>query len=238
MKWPNPTDYQDTVQNPKLCFSDPELKAGTVAVNQMGLPRVASGNFASVYEVQHGRKRWAVRCFLRQAADQQRHYEHVSRHLKEIWLPFLVDFEYQPQGIRVSGQMYPIVKMQWVEGVALHSFVRKYLRRPDDLLKLAAQWRGMANSLYGSRLAHGDLQHGNALVTSKGYIRLVDYDAMYVPALHGTSCAELGHANYQHPQRTATHYDSPSGQLCRPRDLCQPPRPCRRAGVMGRVPHG
>ena len=30
---------------------------------------------------------------------------------------------------------------------------------------------------------------------------------MYVPALQGTNCAELGHASYQHPQRQANHYD-------------------------------
>ena len=207
MKWPNPTDYQDAVQNPRLCFSDPELQTGVVATNALGLPRVASGNFASVYEVQTGKRRWAIRCFLRQCADQQKHYAHVTNHLKGLWLPFLVDFEYQPQGIRLFGQPYPIVKMQWVDGVALHTFVKRKLRRPQELAKLAAQWRGMVNSLHGSRLAHGDLQHGNVLVTSKGTARLVDYDAMYVPALNGTNCAELGHANYQHPQRQANHYD-------------------------------
>lgn len=207
MKWPNPTDYQDAVQNPRLCFSDPELQAGIVATNLLGLPRVASGNFASVYEVRTGKKRWAVRCFLRQCADQQKHYAHITNHLKGLWLPFLVDFEYQPRGIRLFGQPYPIVKMQWMDGVALHTFVRKKLRRPQDLAKLAAQWRGMVNSLHGSRLAHGDLQHGNVLVTSKGIARLVDYDAMYVSALQGANCAELGHANYQHPQRQANHYD-------------------------------
>lgn len=207
MRWPNPSDYQDAIQNPHLCFNDPELKAGTVALLPMGLPRVASGNFASVYEIQTGKKRWAVRCFLRQATDQQRHYTYISQHLHSIWLPFLVDFEYQQQGIRILGQTYPIVKMQWVESIALHSFVKKHLKQPQNLLKLAAQWRGLVNSLQGSHLAHGDLQHGNVLVTSKGEIRLVDYDAMYVPGLYGTNCAELGHPNYQHPQRTGTHYD-------------------------------
>lgn len=203
MRWPNPTDYQDAVQNPKTCFHDPELKAGRPALLPIGLPRVASGNFASVYEIQTGTRRWAVRCFLRQAADQQRHYEQVSRHLQALWLPFLVGFEYQAQGIRLSGQTFPIVKMQWVNGVSLHSYVRKQLRRPQALHALAAQWRGMMNSLHGSRMAHGDLQHGNVMVTARGQIRLVDYDAMFVPALRGAPCAELGHANYQHPQRTA-----------------------------------
>jgi formylglycine-generating enzyme required for sulfatase activity len=202
MRWPNPTDYQDAVQNPGTCFYDPALKAGEPALTPLGLPRVASGNFASVYEIRNGTKRWAVRCFLRQAADQQRHYEQVSRHLKDLWLPFLVGFEYQPQGIRLSGQAYPIVRMQWVQGIGLHSYVKKQLRRPQSLLALAAQWRGVVNSLHGSRIAHGDLQHGNVMVAAGGQIRLVDYDAMFVPVLRGTPCAELGHANYQHPERT------------------------------------
>jgi len=33
-------------------------------------------------------------------------------------------------------------------------------------------------------------------------LRLVDYDTMYVPALKGRPSAEVGHRNYQHPDRT------------------------------------
>lgn len=208
MKWPNPSDYQDAVQNTRFCFTDPELKAGTPASNAIGLPRVASGNFASVYQIQNGSRKWAVRCFLRQATDQQQHYAHVSQHLQGIQFPFLVNFEYQPQGIRIQGQMYPLVKMQWIDGVALHTFVRGHLHDPPSLLALAAQWRSLVSSLQGNLLAHGDLQHGNVLVTPDGQLRLVDYDAMYVPALQGTHCAELGHPSYQHPQRQASHYDA------------------------------
>ena len=207
MQWPNPSDYQDAVQNPRLCFFDPELQAGMVAPNALGLPRVASGNFASVYEVQSGGKRRAVRCFLRQNGDQQAHYEQVSQHLQGTWLSFMVGFEYQSKGIRVRGQTFPIVKMEWVEGETLPSYLDKHIYDAKLLLHLAAQWRGLVNSLQGNQLAHGDLQHGNILVTPQGQIKLVDYDAMYVPTLHGAKCTELGHANYQHPQRSATDYD-------------------------------
>jgi len=51
MPWPTPADYQDAIQNPKICFKDPTLKAGSVELTALGLPRVASGNFASVYKV-------------------------------------------------------------------------------------------------------------------------------------------------------------------------------------------
>ena len=121
MVLPSPSDYQDTIQNPTTAFADPELRNGIVAVNRLGLPRVASGNFNSVYEMQCGSQRIAVRCMLRNFGDQQPRYDLVSRHLNDLILPSLVEFTYLAQGIRVGGQWHPVVKMEWVEGVPLHA---------------------------------------------------------------------------------------------------------------------
>ncbi|MCY2991427.1 MAG: formylglycine-generating enzyme family protein, partial [Planctomycetota bacterium] len=57
-----------------------------------------------------------------------------------------------------------------------------------------------------AQLAHGDLQHGNVLLvpvpgTEKLSLKLVDYDGMFVPTLTGHKTGEVGHPNYQHPQR-------------------------------------
>ena len=207
MNWPLASDYQDAVQNPLQCFQDPQLRAGSVVLNRIGLPRVASGMFASVYEMRNGAQRWAVRCFLRPSADQRDRYGLLSAGLGEIHIPELVGFAYEAQGIRVRGQWYPIVKMDWVEGVTLHTYVGKHLEEPDTLRSLARQWRGLIEHLRQNHIAHADLQHGNVMVTSKGELRLVDYDGMFVPALRGQPSHELGHSNYQHPQRTAQNYD-------------------------------
>ena len=37
-------------------------------------------------------------------------------------------------------------------------------------------------------------------------MRLVDYDAMFVPARRGEQSPELGHANFQHPRRLPGDY--------------------------------
>ena len=74
MPWPALTDFSDAVQNPRLCFQGTELEAGTVAVNQRGLPLVFSGNFACVYSVSVGNRKYAVRCFTRAITDQQSRY--------------------------------------------------------------------------------------------------------------------------------------------------------------------
>jgi len=59
----------------------------------------------------------------------------------------------------------------------------------------------MLQALRSAGIAHGDLQHGNVLVVN-GDFRLIDYDGMFVPALKGKFSNEVGHRNYQHPQRT------------------------------------
>src|SRR5262249_40590703 len=53
---------------------------------------------------------------------------------------------------------------------------------------------------------HADLQHGNVLLVPGGKsgvlsVRLIDYDGMWVPALAQSRSGEVGHANYQHPER-------------------------------------
>ncbi len=183
------------------------MRSSSPALTPLGLPRVASGNFASVYEVRQGTQRWAVRCFLRRVSDQQARYALLSRHLADLSLPSLVSFEFQPQGIRIRGQQFPLVKMDWVDGLALHSYIERRLADSAALRNLAAQWRGLVNSLRGNRLAHGDLQHGNILVTPAGQMRLVDYDGMFVPALRGEPSRELGHSGYQHPCRSECDFN-------------------------------
>ena len=54
--------------------------------------------------------------------------------------------------------------------------------------------------------AHGDLKPENIIVTARG-LRLVDFDASYLPALAGEPSPELGTAAYQHPARTVRDYD-------------------------------
>lgn len=206
MNWPPASDYQDAIQNPSFCFQDAELRAGQPAVNRIGLPRVASGNFASVYQIHSAGEKWAVRCFLRQGADQRR-YAVLSEYLNGAAITGLVDFAYLSPGIKVRGQWYPIVKMDWVEGITLQTYVAKHLNDPARLRSVALQWRGLLDRLRQSHIAHCDLQHGNILVTPQEQLRLVDYDGMYVPALRGNPSYELGHPNYQHPLRRPSDYD-------------------------------
>jgi hypothetical protein len=205
MPWPTPQDYNEAIQNPEQCFADTELRSGTPELTPLGLPRPITGNFASVYRVHCSERDWAVRCFWREFADLQTRYSAISAHLAASRLPYTVGFEYLPRGINVKGQWYPVLKMEWVDGELLDTFVGNHLAESKTLRELAGSWRQMCAALDRAGVAHGDLQHGNVLV-SNGSLILVDYDGMYVPALSGRGSHEMGHPHYQHPRRSGSHF--------------------------------
>ena len=209
MTWPTPQDYNEAIQNPQTAFADAELRTGKPELNALQLPRAITGQFASVYKMKCGARTWAVRCFLRNVPNQQQRYEAICAHLAKVKLPlpYVVDFEYQPQGIRVRGQHYPILKMAWVNGESLTRYIESHLATPGLLSNLAYRWVEMTQALRRAGLAHGDLQHGNVLVRDDA-LMLVDYDGMFVPALAGQMSYETGHRNFQSPQRNETHFDA------------------------------
>ncbi|WP_426746759.1 hypothetical protein VZQ01_01835 [Myxococcus faecalis] len=210
MALPSDSDYQAALQHPGQAFSDARLKAGVVEQGtgaMAGLPRPRAGNFATTYKVTCGDQVYAVRCFTRPyPRDQESRYLEIRRHLEQRWLPSSVGVWFQPRGIHVRGRWLPIVMMEWVQGESLERYVGRHLHEPLTLFRLAAEWLGLLSALRDAGIAHGDLQHGNVLVTERG-LRLIDYDGMCVPALVGRTGHETGHPNYQHPGRDAAFFD-------------------------------
>ena len=201
MPWPSPQDYNEAIQNSQHAFADPELQRGQPEIGPLGLPRPIAGANASVYRMQCGQNAWAVKCFLHDRSDQRPRYAAMSEHLGRVRLPYTIGFTFLPQGISVGRQWYPILKMEWVQGIPLNDYVKRHLGNSDVLHRLADQWIQMIKTLQQASVAHGDLQHGNVFVVGEE-LRLVDYDGMYVPSLSGKTSHEIGHRNYQHPHRT------------------------------------
>ena len=205
MFWPTPQDYNEALQHPQSSFADPELKKGTPALTPLGLPRPITGGFASVYRIRCGRRDWAVRCFLREFADQSHRYAAISKHLAGANLSYMVGFDFQQQGIKVNGNWFPILKMEWVQGDLLGEYIQRNLTRPGSIAKLAGRWLKMMNALRDRGISHGDLQPGNVVVVN-GDFRLIDYDGMFVPAMNGQSSHEVGHRHFQHPLRKQSDF--------------------------------
>lgn len=204
MPFPPLDQYNEAVQHPQLAFSDPALKAGKVKCNPFSIPIALGGGFVITYSVQSQGKRYAVRCFHRQAGDLQKQYAAIGSALKSANLPFFVGFEYQSRGILVNGEQYPIVKMDWIEGETLGMFIEQAYNNRAQLTRLVSQFRSLEEALAKYGIAHGDLQNGNVIVDTG--IKLIDYDGVYVPPLPEGKGYELGHKHFQHPKRLATNF--------------------------------
>lgn len=205
--WPTSRDFVEAIQNPAISFADLELKATAPATDRFGMPLVTSGQFAYVFKLKdtNGAGAQAVRCFRGFLGDREQRYQAIDDHLDKVSIPALASFEYDPQGITVLGRKYPVLVMEWIDGLPLDVYIAEVFQRPDVLKFLAELWLKTIGSLRAAAVAHGDLQHGNIIVRS-GDIRLVDLDGIFVPAMAGWKAAELGHQHYQHPGRAPQHF--------------------------------
>ena len=171
-------------------------------LDEFQLPVVRSGQYAAVFKLSGSRRSWAVRCFLHNFEDRAERYHAISDFIIRDDLECTVGFELVDKGIKIGSDWFPILKMEYVEGESLGTYVRKNIENPDRLKTLLSSFEEMMLALKSDGIAHGDLQHDNIVITAEARLRLIDYDGMYVPALAGFHSNELGHRNYQHPSRT------------------------------------
>lgn len=208
MSYPTLEQYNEAFQHPQLALTDPELKQGTIATTGLGLPLALCGGFALTYTIKSGAKKHAVRCFHKQSNALEKRYISISSRLKSLRSSYFVDFEFQPQGVRVVGKSFPIVKMAWASGTTLGEFLEQNYRNPSNLQNLRASLRSLARYLEGQGMAHGDVQPGNVMVADAGKkIQLIDYDGIFVEELRALGSSELGHRNFQHPKRASNSWD-------------------------------
>jgi hypothetical protein len=203
--YPQIVEYNEAVQHPASAFRDPELRRGTIKLNALGLPVALSGAFALTYAMTTGRRALAVRCFHRQIPALEHKYAAIARVVKALHSPYFVDFDYLPDGIRIRGGYYPVVKMEWAEGEPFGVWLDRNCRDPRALAGMREAFARLAAHLEKHGIAHGDIQNGNVIVSRAG-LRVVDYDGVYVPGMPPEFGSETGHKHFQHPRRTPRHF--------------------------------
>ena len=206
-KWPRLVEYTAALQNTQVCFGGGELSRCQVQVAARGLPIMYSGSFVAVYKISLDGKELAVRCFIHPVTDQHHRYAELGTFLSGAFLPYFVGFEFLENGIFVRGDRYPLLKMDWINGQRLDRFVSDALGDPERIRILLGEWRELFRTLKNLGIAHNEIQHGNVIIQDNGDIRLVDYDAVYLPSNKGQYSPEAGHRNYQHPLRKAIDFN-------------------------------
>ena len=209
MSQPSFAEYTEALRlNLVAVLSDPLLARGQLLMRGPGLPTVYGGNFALTFVVEVDDRRYAVRCFHKPTDGLQQRYEAIGRHLRSISSPYFVEFDFQPSGITTESGVHPVVRMDWADGPTLGAFVAEHRGDASTLQELRDSLRRLAANLAVCGIAHGDIQPSNIIVESPTRLKLIDYDGMFVPALHSMASAEIGQRNFQHPGRRECHFDA------------------------------
>lgn len=168
-----------------------------------------SGAFAAVFKGSlHGRT-YAIRCFLSAEEETINRYKSICSYLKNIGSTWKTECEFIENEVALNGNSYPILKMEWMNGLLINQFVSNHINENNVLSKLQAQLVTVSEDLERNKIGHGDIQCGNIIIsgTSDDFqVKLIDYDGMFVPDLAYKKSIEKGRSEFQHPKRTLNNF--------------------------------
>lgn len=223
MNYPLISEYIDAILNAEDNFAT--LTNLRPVLTGDGRPVMSSGNFAVVFKMKDiaTEKEYAVKCFVKdhykgkvtvlkkrnsnQQDEREDTYGKITEYLNHTDSKYLISIKYLTEELFVDTNMadgndYPVLLMDWVDGITLDKYIQKYIDDPYELAVLSWRFCKLASFLFNSNFAHGDLKPDNILVKENGELVLVDYDGMYVPSMKGTESIEIGSPLYRHPLRT------------------------------------
>ena len=154
-----------------------------------------AGNSAVVFKIRRGGACYALRCYTRK-----------TRNLEAVYGPKLLRGELFVYRDDRQGEWTDVVVDRWVEGQTLHERIAAADRA--EFARLAEAFDRLAAAMTADDCAHGDLKPENIVVRPDGTLRLIDFDASFLPAFAGTESPELGTAAFQHPARTTADFDA------------------------------
>jgi len=212
MNYPLISEYIEAIKSAEDNFE--ELSYLRPVLGDDGLPVMTSGNFAVVFKMKDDRngKLYAVKCFTKEQEGRSESYKLIADELEFVSSNYLTPISFFDKELFVDTEQtseteFPVLLMDWVEGIPMDKYIQKNISNQYVLELLAFRFSKLATWLLAQPFAHGDLKPDNILVKEDGSIVLVDYDGMYVPAMKGQKARELGSPNYRHPERTMDDFD-------------------------------
>jgi len=211
MNYPSISDYIEALRDAEDSLS--ELKDLRLVYDDQGHPIMSSGNFAVVFKMQAPTGEYhALKCFLRDQEERSERYRLIAEELQYVQSTYLVKFRYLESELFVDvpnteGEEYPVLLMEWVDGIPLDQYLKTIINNGYKKDLLAYRFSLLARWLVTQPFAHGDLKPDNICVRGDGSLVLLDYDGMYVPALSGRKSLEQGSPHYRHPLRSTLPFD-------------------------------
>ena len=235
MNYPLLSEYVESIRSAEDNLA--ELNYLHPVLDANGDPVMTGGNFAVVFKMQDKNtgKYYALKCFTKEQEGRAESYKLIAEELELVNTTYFTHFKYYDKELFVDCANsdetgFPVVLMDWVEGLTLDKFIQKYVNRYQiaedfdevtesqekaiellangyELNNIAYQFSCLAIWLLQQPFAHGDLKPDNIIVKEDRTLVLVDYDGMYVPSMKGQKARELGSPDFRHPLRKEDDFD-------------------------------
>ena len=212
MNYPLISDYVSSILSAEDNFK--ELTNLRPVLDDEGQPIMSSGNFAVVFKMKDEQtsKLYAVKCFLKEQEGRAESYKLIEEELEFVSSNYLTPIRYMKDELFVDSKNtkdteFPVLLMDWVEGITLDKYIRTHIGYAYGLAMLTYRFSKLASWLLAQPFAHGDLKSDNILVKEDCSLVLVDYDGMYVSAMKGQKAREIGSPDFRHPKRTEDNFD-------------------------------
>lgn len=199
---PTISQYAYSVGHPHGLFrtlGEPECER-----NAYSEPVFSAGGNAAVFKVYTLEGCCALKCYIRTGIRTARIYDYIATHPSRL----LYRSRYMPGEIYVydiggRGEWRDTVVSEWGEGSSLGYHIRRAMHYRDtaELGRLADMFGKFTFDILSEEWGHGDIKPDNIMVTPDGSLKLLDYDAMFLPEFAGLTATETGTPYYNHPAR-------------------------------------
>lgn len=212
MNYPLISEYIEAVRYSEDNFD--KLKNLRPVLDHNGNPVMSSGNFSVVFKMKDEttEKCYAIKCFTREQEERDERYKAIVEELKNVNSKYFVSVNYIEKELFVNTlqsdeKEFPVVLMDWVEGITLDEYINNNINNSYELNLLSYYFCRLGKWLLSQPFAHGDLKPANIIVREDKSLVIVDYDGMFVPSLKGKNALEIGSPDYQHPMRSIQTYN-------------------------------
>ena len=211
MQYPLISEYISAIKDAEDNFAT--LTNLRPVLDLSGNPVMSSGNFAVVFKMTDGKKNYALKCFTRDVDGRAEAYKKISGAIISMEpTDYMISASYLEKELFIDTSQtdeteFPVLLMDWIEGICLDEYVNKIKNNATQRKKLADNFQKLVLWLLQQSFAHGDLKPDNIIVKSDGSLVLIDYDGMYVPSMKGQRAKEIGTPPFTHRDRTINDFD-------------------------------